>query len=266
MCEALAVVENADPHGRRMQCVSGVKRSIEYVSIQLLSSTGELGDDERPATPDPYLPDVSKRQWEATVAAWRRKMSRLLDAVPVGATEAAAAEELGVWVEPSPPAVRGCRDLLQDGNCILLAYSILTRDFCGSIDYCARFPAPRGAERRYADVADHFGFSLTVVPLQASRQGACSLSPGKYFCHMRRRCCAAAVLPGTDAAVVWRGFSRHVLPTAQWLRRVEEAEGALLHITYSSEGALGVDLITGRGPRRPRPEVLPRDALAVPRG
>ncbi|CAK0852490.1 unnamed protein product [Prorocentrum cordatum] len=65
----------------------------------------------------------------------------------------------------------------------------------------------RGAERRYADVADHFGFSMTVVR--------------------------------TDSAVVWRGFSRHVLPTAQWVRRVEEVEGALLHITYSGEGALG---------------------------
>ncbi|CAK0822133.1 unnamed protein product, partial [Prorocentrum cordatum] len=94
---------------RRIRCVSGVKRSIEYVSIQLLSSTGELVDDERPATPDPYLPDVSKRQWEAKVVAWRREMSQLLDEVPIGATELAAAEELGVWVEPSPPAVRGWR-------------------------------------------------------------------------------------------------------------------------------------------------------------
>ena len=78
MCEALAVVEDADPRGRRMQCVSGVKRSIEYVSIQLLSSTGELGDDERPATPDPYLPGVSKRQWEAKVSAWRRECRNFL--------------------------------------------------------------------------------------------------------------------------------------------------------------------------------------------
>ena len=232
-----------------MQSVSGVKRSIEYVSIQLLNSTGELGDDERPATPDPYLPDVSKRQWEAKVAAWRKEMSRLLDEVPVGATELAAAEELGVWVEPSPPAVRGCRALQQDGNCILLAYSILTRDFCGCIDYCERFHVRRGAERRYADVADHFGFSLAAVRLQASRQGACSLLPGKYFCHMRSHCCAAAVLPGTDSAIVWRGFSRHVLPTAQWVRRVEEVEGVLLHITHASEGALGVDLTAGRRSR-----------------
>ncbi|CAK0818359.1 unnamed protein product [Prorocentrum cordatum] len=233
MCDALAVVEDADPRGRRIRCVSGVKRSIEYVSIQLLSSTGELVDDERPATPDPYLPDVSKRQWEAKVVAWRREMSQLLDEVPIGATELAAAEELGVWVEPSPPAVRGCRALLQDGNCILLAYSILTQDFGGSTDYCARFPVRRGGGRRCADVADHFGFSLAVARQQASRQGACPLVPGKYFCHMRRHCCAAAVLSGTDSVVVWRGFSRHVLPTAQWVRRVEEVEGALLHITYS---------------------------------
>ncbi|CAK0806321.1 unnamed protein product [Prorocentrum cordatum] len=102
---------------RRIRCVSGVKRSIENVSIQLLSSTGELEDDERPATPDPYLPDVSKRQWEAKVVAWRREMSQLLDEVPIGATELAAAEELGVWVEPSPPAVRGCPfRALEHGN------------------------------------------------------------------------------------------------------------------------------------------------------
>eukprot|EP00959_Pyramimonas_sp_CCMP1952_P404880 8485661-Pyramimonas_sp.AAC.1 len=63
---------------------------------------------------------------------------------------------------------------------------------------------------------------------------------------MRRHCCAAAVLSGADSVVVWRGFSRHVLPTAQWVRRVEEVEGALLHITYSGEGALGVDLTAGR--------------------
>ncbi|CAK0832930.1 unnamed protein product [Prorocentrum cordatum] len=243
MCEALAVVKDADPRGRRMQCVSGVRRSIEHVSIQLLSSAGELEDDERPATPDPYLPGVSKRQWEAKVSAWRREMSRLLDEVPAGATELAAAEEFGVWVEPSPPAVRGCRSLLQDGNCIPLAYSILTRDFCGGIDYCARLPT------RCADVANHFGCSLTVVRLQASQQGACLLLPGKYFCHMRCHCCAAAVFPGSSSAIVWRGFSRHVLSMAQWVRRVEEVEGALLHITCSSEAGLDVDLTTGRGSR-----------------
>ncbi|CAK0791051.1 unnamed protein product [Prorocentrum cordatum] len=137
-------------------------------------------------------------------------MSRLLDEVPVSATELAAAEELGVWVEPSPPAVRGCRALLQDGSCILLAYSILTQDFCGCIDYCARFPVPRGAERRFADVADHFGFSLTVVRLQVSAD---------MFCQRRSGPAASG------------------------------QSGALLHITNSSECAFDVDLTTGRGSR-----------------
>eukprot|EP00959_Pyramimonas_sp_CCMP1952_P377507 7906937-Pyramimonas_sp.AAC.1 len=83
-----------------------------------------------------------------------------------------------------------------------------------------------GAERRCADVAHHFGFSLTVVRLLASRQCACSLVSGKYLCHMRGRCCAAAVPPGTESAVARRGLSRHVPPTARRARRVEDVEGA----------------------------------------
>ncbi|CAK0807001.1 unnamed protein product, partial [Prorocentrum cordatum] len=225
----------------------GARAERFLAAVQMMCSTGELDEDDRPATPDPMLPNVSKREWGRSAQRWRDAMARVVDAAPVDAATLAAAERPGVWLEGSAPALRGARVLSQDGNCIVLSYAVLSGDFRGAIDYCRRFPVRRGSTRRYADVAAHFGLSLGFAGLETARQGQHALRPRSYFFHHRRHCRPVAVLPDTDMACVWRGYSRHFVKIAHLARRVELVCGQLLFIDGGWRFPLCAGLRAGGG-------------------
>ena len=219
-----------NPHGKRLRAVAAVKHSLEYVQMQLTSSTGELEDEDRPATPDPAASSVSKRGWELQVQQWRNAITRVLDAAPVDAATLAAVGRLGAWTGASPPDFPGIRVLAQDGNCIVRSYAIVSGDFRGAIDYCNRFPVRPGSKRFYVDVAAHFGLSLGVAGLEAARLGRRAPRPGLYLFHVGGHCRPVAVPPEGDDAYVWRGYSRFFIGVATLVRKVEEIGAQLLFI------------------------------------
>jgi len=51
--------------------VKAVHRSRDYVTMLLLTSTGELSSDDAPTPPDPSDRTLSKRQWEMRMMLWR---------------------------------------------------------------------------------------------------------------------------------------------------------------------------------------------------
>ena len=55
----------------RREGVACVSRSAEYLELLLLTSTGEIPEDETPQVPDAYDTTITKRQWERYMQDWR---------------------------------------------------------------------------------------------------------------------------------------------------------------------------------------------------
>ena len=54
------------------------RTSAAYVEMMVRSSVGELTDEDRPRSPNPFDRSLSKRHWEALVLSWRNSIKDLV--------------------------------------------------------------------------------------------------------------------------------------------------------------------------------------------
>ena len=59
---------------KRLSAVGYVKATEMYSRLLVVSGTGELADNRRPRTPDPFDRTLSKRHWERKCADWRMSL------------------------------------------------------------------------------------------------------------------------------------------------------------------------------------------------